>query len=356
MSDRRIIEAFEAWATEGRKLVLGTVYETQGSTYSKAGQHIIIADNGDYQGLVSGGCLEGDLAEHAAQVIADGQARSLTYDLRDEADEVWGLGIGCNGLLRILLQRLEPDNNYQPFRAITELQRRGESGIAAVIVASDDPQLEIGASLLKTERETKTWRMPEEQAAEVLKHCDQLAVNDPNAFKQLLGSYEALCASVRPLPQLLILGAGPDALPVLRIAHELGWLVTLADHRPAYLGNPEFGLADTQVESLPEQIASQVNLDDYNAAIVMSHHLDSDRSYLHQLAACRIPYIGLLGPRLRRERLIKELGQQGARIAPRLHGPIGLDIGADSPESIALAILAEIHKTLANGGRTDLFG
>jgi len=122
MGARHILQSFRVWRTAGEPLVLATVYETAGSTYSKAGHRILIAANGDYRGLVSGGCLEGDLAERARGVAASGQSLALTYDLRDSADELWGLGIGCNGLLRVFLQPLSTANDYQPFAAIAKSQ------------------------------------------------------------------------------------------------------------------------------------------------------------------------------------------------------------------------------------------
>ena len=134
MGARHLLLSFEAWRAAKEPLALATVYETAGSTYSKAGQRILLAANGDYRGLVSGGCLEGDLAERARGVTATGKAAAVTYDLRDSADDLWGLGVGCNGLLRVFLQPLSPANGYQPFDAIAErLSGTGAAGVATVI-------------------------------------------------------------------------------------------------------------------------------------------------------------------------------------------------------------------------------
>src|SRR5690554_1806918 len=134
MSVRRIIQAFETWRASGEPLVLATVFETAGSTYSKAGHRILIAANGDYQGLVSGGCLEGDLAERARAVLESGQPAAVTYDMRDDADDLWGLGVGCNGMLRVFLQPLSPAEGYEPFTSIAaRLVGRGPALLATVI-------------------------------------------------------------------------------------------------------------------------------------------------------------------------------------------------------------------------------
>src|SRR5690606_7723449 len=136
MSVRRILESFDAWRREGVPIVLATVYETLGSTYTKAGHRILIASNGDYQGLVSGGCLEGDLAERARVVAETGAPLAVTYDLRDDADDVWGLGVGCNGLIRVFLQRLTPESGYEPFASIAAVHRGTAGGAVATVIAS----------------------------------------------------------------------------------------------------------------------------------------------------------------------------------------------------------------------------
>ncbi len=333
-------------------MALATVVATEGSTYSKAGHRIVIADHGDYQGLVSGGCLEGDLAEHAGAVIADGQARLLTYDLRDEADEIWGLGIGCNGLIRVLLQRLAPDNDYQPFATLADWQLDGTAGVCALVTASESPDIQPGATLLLADDRQLNFGMTIDTADAI---CAAMAGN-PSAYSQrtkLRGrTVELLVTPIAPVTRLLILGAGPDAVPLLRFASELGWRVSLADHRAAYLADPAFSAAEQRCETTPATLARDVDLAGFDAAVVMSHHLETDRGYLAALAGQRLAYVGLLGPRARRDRLLSELGAEADDLAERLHGPVGLDIGADSPESIALAITAEIHQALTSAGRS----
>jgi xanthine/CO dehydrogenase XdhC/CoxF family maturation factor len=159
-----------------------------------------------------------------------------------------------------------------------------------------------------------------------------------------------LLAIVRPRPRLLILGAGLDAEPVCRLASELGWRISVFDHRPAYIDNGDFKEADRIVCSPAAEMSRQVDLSGLDAAIVMSHHLETDRLYLAQLSKTEIPYIGLLGPKDRRKRLVEDLGDAAASLEGRLHGPAGLDIGAVGPAAIALSILAEAYELVAEGG------
>jgi xanthine dehydrogenase accessory factor len=349
MSTKSILDAFEAWKSDGQPLVMVTVYATEGSTYSKTGHRILIAANGDYQGLVSGGCLEGDIAEHARAVLDKGAALAVTYDLRDEADEIWGMGIGCNGVIKVLLQRLTPDSGYEPFQTIARCHRDQYAAISATIVTSENPDLSAGATLIDWGNEYSVSEIPDTLRDTIRKQCARrIASSVPELVEHDLseGSCLVLYSPIIPIPRLLVLGAGPDAVPLVSMAIELGWQVTIADHRAAYLEEPAFKTAYAIAGIDPMQLDRTLDLNEFSAVVVMSHHLETDRCYLNQLARSKIPYIGVLGPEARRDRLVSELDLDAPDFAARLKGPVGLEIGADSPESIALSILAEIHQVI----------
>lgn len=352
MTTRSIIDGYTAWQRAGRRLVLATVWETAGSTYSKAGHRIVLDADGEHAGLVSGGCLEGDLAAHAAGVTRSGAARSLTYDLRDSDDELFGLGVGCQGLLRILLQPL--DAQGQPFAAIAARLGDGRAGRTLTIIESADPALPPGATLV-TGGDEEAFGIPAGQRAAL-----RAALDDATTLPALLeiassaGVCRALAAPLLPLPRLLVLGGGLDAVPLVALAATLGWRVTVADHRPAFIGSGRFAGAEA-AHCLPaDRLAELPGGLAYDAAVVMSHHLASDRAWLRGLAATSIGYLGLLGPAARRQRLLAELGEVGATLAPRLRGPAGLDLGGRSPEAIALSILAQVQAALS--GQSALAG
>lgn len=348
MSSKALLQRFATWRNAQQTMALATVIETAGSTYSKAGHRILICESGDYQGLVSGGCLEGDLAEHARQVMATGIAACVTYDLRDEADELFGLGVGCNGLLRILLQRLSAVDDYQPFTAISEVLLGTETSLCGLLVESPvDPAL-AGASLVLTPtRMAYTGLNPALTGLLTGLLTDLGAAAQPTAalhrFAHEGQQLQALITPLYPLPRLLVLGAGLDAIPLVTLADTLGWRVSVADHRPAYLEREGFGAAEHTLCAPATELSQRLPLETFSAVVLMSHHLATDRIYLQQLSVSTIPYVGLLGPRARRERLMQDLGTAAEALQGRLHGPAGLDIGADSPESIALSILAQIQ-------------
>lgn len=297
MNATRLLEFFDQRRDRGEPMVLVTVFETEGSTYSKAGAQMLVDRDGVFRGMLSGGCLEGDLAVRAGQVLDSGKPQVATYDLGQDDDELWGMGVGCDGLMRTVLQPLQPESGYEPFAAI------------AGILRGDTPQ-ELAL---------------------------QVGIEDIGAIKLL----------IQPPPQVLVLGAGLDAEPVVRFAAELGWRCTVVDHRPAYLQNGDFSAAVATHCQPVDELAATLDLERFDAAIVMSHHLVSDRAYLAQLAATGIRYVGLLGPRHRRERLLADLGDQASGLEGRLHGPAGLDIGGRGPGPIALSIVAQVQKILA---------
>ncbi len=346
MGARHLLQSFYAWRAAAEPLALATVYETAGSTYSKAGQRILLAANGDYRGLVSGGCLEGDLAERARSVIASGKAAAVTYDLRDSADELWGLGVGCNGLLRVLLQPLLTANDYQPFGAIAECLAGTRRAAVATVIESGRADLAVGATAVVADCDERVFGASE-AGASLLRAAGRTALQAAAAHLVAEQSYRILHAPLQPIPRLLVLGAGLDALPLVGMGAELGWFVTVADHRPGYLTRGGFERAERAVLVEPQKLGATLRLADFDAIVVMSHHLATDRHYLAELATVDSRYLGVLGPRARRDRLLEELADAAPQLRERLKGPVGLDIGADSPESIALSILAELQSTLS---------
>jgi xanthine dehydrogenase accessory factor len=229
---RTLFERFDAWRAEGRTLVLATVIETSGSTYSKAGHRILIADSHEWQGLVSGGCLEGDLALQAEQVRHDGQARVVTYDLRGDADGVFGLGVGCDGLLRILLQRLDPGAGWEPMASIVAAVRDGAPATLLTITGAGGG-LVAGATLLQAADRQVATGLDDATAgalARILAGPGTRigAVALPPPFAQA----SALLTAIDPLPRLLVLGAGPDVAPLVAFARPLDFHVTCTTTGP----------------------------------------------------------------------------------------------------------------------------
>lgn len=350
MNSRHLIDRFRAARDRAEPMVLVTVYATLGSTYSKAGTRMLITAAGESQGLISGGCLEGDLALRAASVLETNVATVVSYDLRDEADELFGLGVGCNGLIEVLLQPLRPESGYEPLATIAEVLMGEAVGALATVIDPGASGFDRGASVALLAGETRTFGGHAVPPAMILDGCRRAIESRQSSFVADSTGPNILYAPLVPIPRVLILGAGLDAVPLVNVLAELGWRVVIADHRPAYLSRSGFARAERCQPVKPTALGEVVSLAGFDAIVVMSHHLDTDREYLRQLAGVAAPYVGLLGPPARRRRLLEEIGADAADLGAHLRGPVGLDIGADSAESIALSIAAEIQAVLATVG------
>ena len=336
-----LLPLYERERAAGRAVVLAVLAHTAGSTYSKPGALMIIAANGDYAGLLSGGCLEGDLQEHALTVIATGKCCPVRYDMRGPDDPLWGLGMGCEGAMQILLLRVGPDNDWQPMAELARSFASHTATAIGVVVESRDPDVPLGCLVLPARTAGLAAALNTRAIAETLTR-----VAASGRSECVLGHSPSWKLFVLPLalpPRILLLGAGPDAAPVVEFAGMLGWRVTLVDHRSAYAVPAHFPAAEQVLLARPEELGAALELAAYRAAVVMSHHLTSDLGYLRVLAAADIPFVGLLGPPVRREKLLAELGPLAQRLGSRLHAPVGLRLGGRTPQSIALAIIAELH-------------
>lgn len=330
-------------------MVLASVIETRGSTYSKAGARMLINSRGDFQGMLSGGCLEGDLAERARKVAAEGRVQTVTYDLGLDDQELWGLGVGCDGMMRIFLQPLLAESDYEPFGAFARSYAGDHPELAVTVLESDDDGIEPGATLVTVNDGAESFGLSDDVANQLLVEARAALASQTCSTRTVrIGDANAtiLLALIKPPPRMLVLGAGPDAEPVTRLAGELGWRVTVVDHRPAYIEKGAFDGAEKVICCPADTLASMVELNKYDTTIVMSHHLETDRSYLAQLSRSDIRYIGLLGPKDRRRRLLEDLGEAAGALHGRLQGPAGIDIGAVGPAAIALSILAEMQRVL----------
>ncbi len=306
---RQILDALAASPPGGA--ALATLVRVEGSSYRRPGARLLVTADGRRIGSISGGCLEDDVAVHARAVLADGKPRAVTYDTTAENDLVWGVGLGCHGIVHLLI---EPVASAPAWAGVLRenLRRRVATELAVVWRGGDrDP---LGTCLAAD--------LPAAAAAE--------------AFRQL----------VRPPTALVVFGAGDDARPLVRMARELGWQVTVADPRPAWATRDRFPEADDVIVVRPEDVPSRIGVDADTVAVVMTHHYRFDVPLVRALLPLPLAYLGLLGPRLRADRILSELAAGGfpvsAAMRARLHAPVGLDLGAEAPEEVALAILAEI--------------
>jgi len=350
----RLLPLFERARGSDEPLVLATVIRTGGSTYAKPGAQMLIAADGEYAGLLSGGCLEGDLREHARGVARTGDARIVSYDLRSTTDQIFGLGAGCEGAMDILLTRIAPQEHWFPLGEMAAGYLAGRSLPLAFVVATNDPAIPLGLTLADglARRNGDTAHGMLTDLERAARAAPESGASASGVIRVTAPDVEIFATTIAAPPRILLLGGGPDAQPVATLGAFLGWRVTIVDHRSTYLSPGRFPSGATLIESRAVDVAAAVPLNEFSAAIVMSHHLDSDLAYLRALAGSTVPYVGLLGPAARREKLLVDLGADAQKLRSRLRAPVGLDIGGRAPESIALSIVGEVHAVLAGrGGR-----
>lgn len=317
----------------GERTAIATVVSAEGSNYRRPGARILIRETGETTGLLSGGCLEGDVAERTRSVFAGGPPRLQRYDLRDTESGVWGLGIGCDGVVEVWIE----SRDAEPGRALVDGLRRvlveGLTLRVSTVFASDDPaRVAPGRRSIEIETRTPSHRIVAERAASAVdRRIDGVRVR-------------MLEERVEPPQRLWILGAGEDAEPLVAAAEALGWRLVLIDRREARLAHPAFERCERFPSLRAAFEAHAPNASD--AFVAMTHRFEDDRDAMIAWASRPAAYTGWLGPRTRTARLLDEAIDAGAPVddafRARMHAPVGLDVGADTPAEIALAIVAEI--------------
>lgn len=303
----------------GRRAALATVVSVSGSAYRRPGAKFLIEEDGATLGSVSGGCLEADVREVATQVVlATGTPSLRRYSTGADEDMVWGLGLGCNGKIEVFIQ------------PATEGPLAELSGRLTALLAGDAP---VGlATVIEGEGLGGTEILetpPAERSAVVAGLAGQ------RIFREVLA----------PPPHLLVCGAGDDARPLVAYAAEAGFRVTVVDHRPALLDPNDLPQASRRVRARPEE-PLDLPPAGRTLAVVKAHSLNLDREWTRRLLAAGLPYVGVLGPRARTESILDDI-EAGEEARSRVFGPVGLDLGADGPRQVGLAIVAELLAFLA---------
>jgi xanthine dehydrogenase accessory factor len=350
-----IVDAAAEAERTGVQTLLATVVQVEGSTYRRPGAHLLVTEDGRFAGSISGGCLERDLVERARTLTRDGAPALVTYNTTDD-DLIVGFGAGCRGVVRILVERPAHDGRPDPVAFIRECLRRRRTGVLATLYQADGPVgVTCGERIALFEEGDAVGDIcnAELRPRVAADARDALALgrSTTKAYSLASGAVRVFFDVIRPPVSLVICGAGRDAVPVVRMARELGWRVTVVDWRPALATRESVPMAHDIVLTPAEGLSERVRLERCDAVLVMTHNYLQDRALLAQLLPSPVPYIGVLGPGARTQELLLELQSQrvawtDAQLA-RLHAPVGLDIGAEEPETIALAILAEIQAVLA---------
>lgn len=355
----KIIAEAERARTSGQTIALATVVSIEGSAYRLPGARMLIADGKWVAGSISGGCLEDDVIMRAEEAIQKNVALVTTYDTTSDDDIIFGVGLGCKGVITILIEAIKPVGESPDFIAFAKTCLEGRtSGVVATVVRVHGKinvkNMKPGCRMVWRAGASATDIEDSELKAKLTNVIEQLLSPGASLMTIALahGSVEIFIERIEPPPPLVVFGAGHDAMPVVQLAKALGWQVTVVDHRPAYATTARFPLADKVVLAAPENVLSRVGLDGDTLALVMTHNYLRDLKLLEILLPSPVRYLGQLGPRKRIGQLLDELRQKGIHPRPeqlsRLYAPVGLDIGSESPAEVALSMLAEMQAVITN--------
>ncbi|HSP07223.1 MAG TPA: XdhC/CoxI family protein, partial [Acidobacteriota bacterium] len=350
---REILNAVEKSKRQDVVAALATIVKAKGSTYRRPGARMFLSIQGEMVGSISGGCLEGDVFEHAKKVMNSGIPVVVQYDTSSDDDLVWGLGLGCAGVVDVLIEPLRPDSDY--FSFLTHCVEADCPGVLATVFRVAGLNARIGSRLALREDGTRAAAMENrELEAAILPDATAALHSRRSSVKEYTlpeGTAEVFIESIQPAVPLLLFGAGHDTIPVVRLAKEIGWNVTVVDSRPAFARKERFPGAYEIVLSNPEDVAGKVRVAPHAVAVIMTHNYAQDLKLLKAMLPSSVRYLSVLGPKKRTESLLSDLSKEGfvpsEEQLSRLYSPAGIDLGAETPEEIALSILGEIQAVLA---------
>jgi xanthine/CO dehydrogenase XdhC/CoxF family maturation factor len=337
-----------AWRTEPdsvRNGMLATVVHVSGSAYRRPGARMLILADGRRIGTVSGGCLESDVAKRAWWFTEGGRPAVRAYDTSSDDDAVWEFGLGCNGVVHVLFERIENPQTQELLRFL-DTNRAARRGVvvATVVATTDAARAQIGQRLLLEAggvRGGSVRGTPLE--AEILTHTPACFLAQKSCLVHLADCDVFVEWVGAPVP-LVVFGAGHDAIPLVKFAKELGWHVTVADGRANYAQANRFPDADRIVVLGREDVLAGIEITRESIVVLMTHNYPMDVKLVERILPGKPRYLGLLGPKVRSEKLLAEAGQPLHGVD--VHAPVGLDLGSDTPEAIALSIVAEIQASL----------
>ncbi len=350
---KAIIEAFGKTDLASRKVALATVVKVRGSSYRSPGARMLITDDGKWVGSISGGCLEGDALRKARKVMTERLPLTVTYDTSEASNQNLGISLGCNGIIDVLIEPVNADTPHDPVRLFESLVSLEEPVALATVFSNTNHQGE--KLLIDTDGQTMvSFSRPElnELVRPDLASVFRTKRSEAKQYSFEQMELEVFVELIQPSISVMIFGGGFDARPVSNLAKSLGWDVTVTDECVAHIAPVFFPTADKLSLCSREFIDRDFKITPFTACVLMSHNYEYDRDVLKSILKSPAPYIGILGPRKRFDKMLAEFADENIRLSSddlhRIHSPIGLDIGAEAPDEIALSIVSEIQGKFSN--------
>lgn len=355
---KQIIHAYELACKKQQKAALATVVHVAGSSYRAPGARMLITEDGMLTGAISGGCLEGDALRKALMVMMQGKPLLTTYDTSDEEDAVIGVGLGCNGIIQVLIEPILAEDPANPIILLQHVVLKRQAVVLVTFFSLQNKWSEQQGTRLLLKADKNFLRSNDllpsaiKDAENILEQKESIFIEYPNNGQPISAFYEY----IPPPVSVIVAGAGNDVFPLVQIGEVLGWDITLVDGRPAYANTQRFPACRLIVAD-PESALRELVIDDQTAVVLMTHNYNYDKALLKALIAMPVNYIGMLGPRKKLSRMLTEYEEEGTKVSEeqlsRVYSPVGLDIGAETAEEIALAVLTEIKAVFA--GRSGVY-
>lgn len=354
-----IIQSFDEAEKQGKQTALATVVHVDGSSYRRPGARMLITEEGELTGAISGGCLEGDALRKALLVMSQKRSMLVTYDTMDEDDAKLGIGLGCNGIIQVLIEPINTADPHNPIQLLKNVAAKRQKAVLITLFSLENKKdSQPGTCLLL--REAEQAKGNSSVLNEILiKDGTQVLANGHSLFRNYISEHQNLTAFIeliKPAVSLIVMGAGNDVIPLVAMAEIMGWETTVIDGRPHYAKKERFSPTCQVLVSRPEKVLEQVATDEQTVFLLMTHNYNYDMAMLLQLLQKNVIYVGMLGPKKKLERMLGEWEEQGIHLTKEqlasVHSPVGLNIGAETSEEIALSILSEIKAVLS--GRQGL--
>ncbi len=353
---REIIRAFDAATKAGKKSALASVVHLNGSSYRRPGARMLVTDEGELTGAISGGCLEGDALRKAMMVLSQQKPKLVSYDTNDEDDATMGIQLGCAGIIQVLFEPIDENDVNNPIRLLQKAIAIRQKAVLVTLFSLEDKKNEQpGTCLLVEENGNISGTISfAELEKDIMDDVQATLQNQSSSFKSYIApnfSVTAFIEFLQPPVSLVVIGAGNDAIPMMQIADVVGWEVSIIDGRSTHAKPERFVSACQVLVSKPEKVLGQISIDQQTVFVLMTHNYNYDLAMLKALLNRNVTYVGVLGPKKKLDRMLDEMRDEGIAITEdqlkNIYGPVGLEIGGETAEEIALSIIAEIKAVLS---------
>jgi xanthine/CO dehydrogenase XdhC/CoxF family maturation factor len=354
---REIINAYNKARKNEKRLALATLVHLNGSSYRRPGARMIVDEEGQLTGAISGGCLEGDALRKAVFCIHTQIPKLVVYDTSDEEDATIGIQLGCSGIIQVLFEPIDENDPLNPIELLKKAIHKRQNTVLVTLYASQIKKGDtVGTSMLLEDsgefHNNSTFQFVPEKLMQDINETLTIKKSSFKSYNLNDDTFSAFLSFISPPISLVIVGAGNDAIPLQSIAETLGWQVTIVDGRHTYAKIERFSSACQIIVSKPEKVLQQIPIDEKTVFVLMTHNYNYDYAILKALLDKNVTYIGALGPKKKLDNMITDLKAENIFLNERqkniLYGPVGLEIGAETPAEIALSITAEIMSVMHN--------